>query len=165
MLTIEKKSLKVGKYVDANHVDTLTRNYKQERWVYNSERIGKEDSLSVWYSIEELEEFMNKAKMHGGDGIRLFFGAYSQDFAPKPGYEDRQTIVLVATKQKETLNGVVNKSLHIATENGNGTTVLAYNVGDMCPPNCGKRSGDGDDWGGIGTTTLIDRGDKGITVI
>ncbi len=46
MITIEKKSLKVGKYVNTEHVDTVVRNYKQERWVYNSERIGKEDSLS-----------------------------------------------------------------------------------------------------------------------
>jgi hypothetical protein len=38
MLTIEKKSLKVGKRVNAAHVEKVTKNYKQERWAYNSER-------------------------------------------------------------------------------------------------------------------------------
>ena len=75
MITIEKKSLKVGKYVNTEHVDTVVRNYKQERWVYNSERIGKEDSLSGWYSIEEMEEFIERAKQSGGDGISIYFGA------------------------------------------------------------------------------------------
>lgn len=162
MLTIEKKSLRAGKYVDTNHVDTVIRNYKQERWVHNSERIGKEDSLSVWYSVEELEEFMEKIKMYGGDGVRLYFGAYSSELAPKPGYEDRQTIVLVGTRQKDSAVGIINKDLHVTTEKG--TSILAYNVGEICPPNCTKRTGDGDDWGGIGLT-IVDRGDKGLTVV
>jgi len=63
MIAIEKKSLLVGKYVSTQHVDKVIRNYKQERWIQNSERIGKEDSLSGWWSIEEIEDFLEKAKM------------------------------------------------------------------------------------------------------
>ena len=166
MLTIEKKSLKVGRYVDTKHVDTVLRNYKQERWVHNSEHIGKEDSLSGWYSIEELEEYFEKCKEHGADGLRFYFAAYPSDYTEKPEYAGRQTIVLVATKSKETTTGVVNKDLYISTDEG--TTVLAYNSSDLCPPfNCpgtGKTGGDGDGWGGIGTT-LVDRGDKGLMVV
>ena len=62
MVTIEKKSIKVGKLVDTEHVETLIRNYKQERWAHNSKRIGKEDSLSVWFSVSELEEFFYQGK-------------------------------------------------------------------------------------------------------
>ena len=69
MITIEKKSLKVGEYVDTKHVDEVIRTYKQERWIHNSKRIGKEDSLSGWYSVEELEEFIETIKDHGADGI------------------------------------------------------------------------------------------------
>ncbi|MEI9944099.1 MAG: hypothetical protein WDN26_07715 [Chitinophagaceae bacterium] len=47
MLTIEKKAVKAGKLVNTKHVDTVIKNYKQERWVQNSQRLGKEDSLSV----------------------------------------------------------------------------------------------------------------------
>ena len=162
MLTIEKKSLRVGKYVDTKYVDTVIRNYKQERWVQNSERIGKEDSLSGWYSIGELEEFIAKIKELGADGIRYYYGVYSSDFADRPEYADRQTIVLVATKRKETAMGTADKDIYISTEKG--TEILAYNFSSQCPPTCGKTTGDGDDWGGIGVT-IVDRGEKGLTVI
>lgn len=167
MTTIQKKSLKVGRYVDTNHVDTVIRNYKRERWVHNSERIGKEDSLSVWYSVEELEEFIEKIKMHGGDGVKMYFGAYSEHFETKPEYSSRQTIVMVATRSKETETGIANKDLYI-----NPGQILAYNLGSACPPNCPNGTGkpigpgdaSGDDWGGIGVT-IVDRGPKGFTVV
>jgi hypothetical protein len=64
MLTL-KKAKKAGKYVDTKHVDSLLSTYKKERWIHNSKRIGKEDSLSVWYSVEELQEFLATAKQNG----------------------------------------------------------------------------------------------------
>jgi hypothetical protein len=167
MLTIEKKSLKVGKYVDSRHVDTVIRNYKQERWVQNSNKIGKEDSLSVWYSAEELEDYLQKIREYGADGVRFYFAAYPGDYAEHPEYASRQTIVLVATKSRETTTGIVNKDLYIGTEHG--SKLLAYNTGTLCPPYCpnGGRTRTPDDdseWGGIGTT-LVDYGDKGMIVV
>jgi hypothetical protein len=168
MTTIQKKSLKVGRYVDTNHVDTVIRNYKRERWVHNSEHIGKEDSLSVWYSVEELEEFIQKIKNHGGDGIKMYFGAYSENYDVRPEYSSRQTIVMVATRSKETETGVANKDLYV-----NPGQILAYNMGGVCPPTCssggtnkpsGPGDSSGDDWGGIGVT-IVDRGPKGFTVV
>src|SRR5689334_3262052 len=118
MLTIEKKSLKVGKYVNTNHVNTVISNYKKERWVHNSQRIGKEDSMSSWYSIEELEEFIANAKEHGANGIRFYFAAYSNDYAEVPAYAGRQTLVMVASKAKRTAEGILNKDVYISTEEG-----------------------------------------------
>lgn len=164
MTAIEKKSLKVGRYVDTAHVDTVIREYKQTRWVENSEKIGKEDSRSIWYSIEELEEFFLRCKSHGADGVRIYFGVYPSDYDSINA--GMQTTVFVATKNKEYEYGPDNKDLYISTENG--TQILAYNNGGICPIICpgGKRSGtgDADDWGEIGVT-LIDRGDKGLSVI
>jgi hypothetical protein len=158
MLTIEKKSLKVGKFVNTEHVNTVIRNYKQERWVHNSRRIGKEDSLSIWYSIEELEEFLAKAKDHGGDGVRFYFGAYDKDCAPQELYQDRQTIVMVATKQKETMKGIIDKDLY--TNNGEETTILAYNAGRPCPPLCKPD----EEFGGIGIT-IVDKGEGDMVIV
>lgn len=169
MTTIDKKTLKVGKFVDTTYVDTLIRNYKQERWVQNSERIGKEDSLSLWYSVEELEEFIEKIKMYGADGVKMYFGAYSSDFADNPLYAGRQTVVLVGTKKNNSEQGAANKDIYITTEAG--TSILAYNYSQMCPPTCGgsgpvKPTSDpsADDWGGIGVT-IVDRGDKGVVIV
>ena len=161
MVTIQKKSLNVGKYVNTAHVDSVIRTYKQERWVHNSDRIGKEDSLSGWWSIEEVEEFLATAKQHGADGVKLYFAAYPQDFAEIPEYAGRQTLVMVGTKRKQTPNGSLDKDIYVNTENG--TQILAYNVMKLCPPNCGTKETDSD-WGGLGVT-IVDRKDKGLTVV
>lgn len=160
MLTL-KKAKKAGKYVDTKHVDSLLSTYKKERWIHNSKRIGKADSLSVWYSIDELQEFIATAQKNGADGIKMYFGAYSEEVAKDETYEDRQTIVLVATKNKLAENGQpYDKSIHINTENGN--QILAYNLGRMCPPFCGG-VGESIDWDNVGIT-LIDNSD-GIMVV
>ncbi len=156
MVKAQKKSVKAGKLVNTEHVNRVIRNYKQERWVHNSKRLGKEDSLSVWYSVEELEEFLAKVKDHGGDGIKLYFGAYDTEHAPQPLYEGRQTVVFVATKEKQSGKGLINKDVYI--NEGKGTTILAYNSGKLCPPMCTN-----DDGFGIGIT-IIDKGESGIIV-
>jgi hypothetical protein len=61
MATQQKNSVRVGKYVNTEYVDTVLREYKNQVGT-NSERIGKPDSLSVWFSLEDIEEFMEKAK-------------------------------------------------------------------------------------------------------
>ncbi|HEX5025171.1 MAG TPA: hypothetical protein VFV68_07855 [Agriterribacter sp.] len=166
MLTIQKKSLRVGRYVSTKDADTIIRTYKQERWVHNSEHLGKEDSLSVWYTIEELEEFLSRSKAHGGDGIKFYFSAYPKNYEERPEYAGRQTILLVATKTAESETGVVNKDIY--TKGEEGVTILAYNSGSLCPPMCGDprppKPVDADDWGMVGVT-IVDRGKKGLTVV
>jgi hypothetical protein len=158
MITIQKKSVHVGKYVDTNHVDTVIRNYKQERWLQNSQRLGKEDSLSVWFSVEEVEGFLNKIKSSGGDGIKFYFGAYSKEFPQRPEYAGRQTIVMVGTKSKESANGIVDKDIYV--DNGNTNSILAFNLGRVCPPMCKPGLDDGE----IGIT-IVDKGQDGIVLI
>ena len=158
MITTEKKSLKVGKYVDTAHVDTVIRTYKQERWVHNSDRLGKEDSLSAWYSVEELEEFIDTIKQHGADGIKIYFGAYPENFEEVPEYAGRQTVVLVGTKQKTSSQGVLtDKDIYVNTENG--SQILAYNMSKICPPFCGTKEDTG-----LGIT-IVDRKEQGLTVV
>lgn len=156
MYKTKAKSVRAGKLVDTEHVNTVISNYKKERWANNSKHIGKEDSLSVWYSVEELEDFLELVKEHGGDGIKMYFGAYGKENAPKALYAERQTIVLVATKLKETTNGDINKDLYISGETDN--TILAYNAGSLCPPFC-QQNGEG-----IGIT-IIDKGNEGIVIV
>jgi hypothetical protein len=155
MLATKKKSLKIGKLVNTEHANTVIRNYKQERWAHNSTRLGKEDSMSVWYSVEELEQFFGMAKEHGADGIRMCFGVYDKDYADQPLYAGRQTIVLVATKEKYSDEGVVRKDVYINTENG--PSILAYNAGGICPPICSSPDN------GFGIT-IVDKGDEGMVV-
>jgi hypothetical protein len=137
MNTIEKKAVKVGKYVSTEHVDNLIRNYKKERWIQNSERIGKEDSLGAWYSVEELEEFIQTAKMHGAEGIKIYFGVYGAG-AVREELNGKQTIALVATSgDQENVDPANQRDMYI-TNNGK-TSLLAYNwplplPGSTIPP-------------------------------
>lgn len=159
MVKTQKKSVKVGKLVGSAHVDAAIRNYKQERWVHNSRRLGKEDSLSVWYSLEELQEFFEMARENGADGIRLYYGAYDADYSEQPLYAGRQTVMLVATKNRPTEDGCYDKDIYVQTDKG--TDILAYNAGRLCPPLCAD-FGD-DDFGGIGIT-IVDKGTEGLIV-
>ena len=163
MITSQKKSLKVGKYVDNQHVDTVIRTYKQERWAQNSDRIGKEDSLSAWYSVEEIENFLEVAKQHGADGLKIYFAAYPENYTEIPEYAGRQTIVLVGTKRKEDGSKLIDKDIYVQTEKG--SKILAYNTARICPPFCGGSKDDGTDWGeGLGIT-IVDRKDKGLVIV
>ena len=101
MNTIEKKSVNAGKCTTKQEVDNLIRAYKQESWADNSERIGKADSLSVWFSVEELENFMETVKANGGNGVRMHFGVYTAENAPEPDFEGRQTLVMVGNRSSD----------------------------------------------------------------
>lgn len=170
MNTIEKKSVRVGKYVDNDHVNTVISTYKQERWSYNTERMGKADSLSAWYTVEELEDYIELIKAHGADGIRFYFGAYPENFDEMPEYAGRQTIVLVATKNMDNGNRQANKDLYI--NDGRKARLLAYNMPQLCPPFCNTQPNPTIP---PGTTlknnkpeigvTLIDNGKNGMSVI
>lgn len=167
MTTIEKKSVRRGKLVNTEHVDTVIRTYKQERWVHSSERIGKEDSLSAWFGLEELEQFIAMAKEHGADGLKVYFAAYPSDFEIEE-YQDRQTVVFVGTKTSTTDFGVVNKDIYFKTNEGN--SILAFNYGNLCPPYCrdkGGGSGSGiiEDMGQQIGMAIVDRGEKGIQIV
>jgi hypothetical protein len=168
MITSQKKSLSVGKYVDNQHVDTVIRTYKQERWAHNSDRIGKEDSLSAWYSVEELENFIEVAKQNGADGVRIYFAAYPENFTEVPAYAGRQTVVLVGTKRKMSSRGTeVDKDIYLQTDKG--SQILAYNMSFICPPICqGGGKGEGTSIPDLGEglgITIVDRKDQGLVVI
>lgn len=158
-----------GQYVDTKHVDMLLSTYKKERWVANSEKLGKLDSLSAWYGIEELNEFIRTAQKHGADGIRMYFGVYPETFNKVPEFAGRQTIVMVATKDKTDANGnTISKHIYRQTEEG--MQLLAFNMSNLCPPICNSTGpGSGSDFpypieNGVGLAIIDDKED-GLIVI
>jgi hypothetical protein len=161
MITQQKNSVKAGSNAGSGQLDNFIREYKKTRWSPNSERIGKPDSLSAWYSIEDLENFMALAKSKGGDGIRLYFAAYPADYTPKPEYAGRQTLALVGTRSKITETGTVaNKDIYYS-KNGQ-LKILSGLYPTTCPPTCNPPSEGG--MGDLGIT-IIDKGEKGMEMI
>lgn len=162
MTTQVKNFVKTGKDQHTEKVETLIREYKQKRWAPNSARIGKPDSLSVRYSIEELERFLTIAKSHGGDGIKFYYGAYPENESAQPEYASRQTLILVATKSKKNANGIAaDKDIYIR-KNGNVKILGTFGPGLICPPYCSAPAEGG--MGDLGIT-IIDKGSKGMEII
>ena len=58
MNTIEKKSVNAGKFVTKQEVDTLITRTNRKDGLHNSDRLGMADSLSVWFTVEEIEAFL-----------------------------------------------------------------------------------------------------------
>jgi hypothetical protein len=161
MIAQVKQSVRVDKNVNTGHVDSIIREYKQTRWAPNSDRIGKSDSLSAWYSIEDIENFINSAKANGGDGIKFYFAAYPEDYASTPEYAGRQTLAMVATKSKLTEMGkIANKDIYVS-KNGRTKILSGIIPPTLCPPICGATEGGMGDLG----ITLVDRGEKGMEII
>ena len=161
MIAQQKNSVTPDSRVRTTIIDTLIREYKQKRWAPNSERIGKPDSLSAWYSIEEMENFLTLAKSNGGDGIKFYYGAYPEDHTAIPEYAGRQTLVMVGTKTKMTNKGAIaNKDIYV-TKNGESELLCTINP-IACPPNCNPPSEGG--MGDLGIT-ILDRGEKGMEII
>lgn len=133
--TVDKGKIELkGQLVNTLHVDRLISTYKNERWLQNSERLGKSDSLSTWYGLPELEAFLQIAKENNANGIKFYFGVYPNDYEPVPEFQGRQTVVLVATKEKLTEQGSINKDIYLS--NGEKYELLAFNLGFICPPFC-----------------------------
>jgi hypothetical protein len=126
MSTIEKKLVSTGKYVSAEHLDALISNYKRERWIQNSERIGEEDTLGVWCTLDELEEFFQKARALGADGVNICFGVYGGK-AHRPELEGKQTIAFVATRSNEDNDDTMMNTIPGTSINPFDADTLIYN--------------------------------------
>ncbi len=134
MTTAVQPQTKRGKQVTTQHVNMLVGNYKSERWLDNSKKLGKPDALSTWYGLNELEEFLALARAHHADGIKMFYGVYPSDFSNEL-LAGRQTVVLVATKKTANDPRATNKAIMISKDGRK--EILAFNYGDICPPFCG----------------------------
>jgi hypothetical protein len=161
MATQQKISVRAKKGFSTENVETVIREYKKTRWAPNSHRIGKPDSLSAWYSIEEMENFLAVAKSNGGDGIKFYYGAFPDNYTAQPEYAGRQTLVMVATKTKITDNGAIaDKDIYL--EKNGQIKILSGFVPRGCPPTCNPNSEGG--MGDLGIT-IIDKGENGMEII
>jgi hypothetical protein len=125
---------KSGQQVTMNHVNVLVGNYKSQRWLENSKKLGKADALSTWYGLTELQEFLDLAKAHRADGIKMFYGVYPLEY-PNEMLAGRQTVVLVATKKTANNPRASNKAIMVSKDGKK--EILAFNYGEICPPFCG----------------------------
>jgi hypothetical protein len=125
-------------------INERVKNYVNNKLPLLSSAIGKPDTQSGWYSLQQFEELMREMYYLHADGLRIYFGAHGSD---DPLYPDQLTVMLVPTywdnvneshadivleeiPQFEARNAAeVNKNLQIEdTKN--------YDTISLCPPRC-----------------------------
>jgi len=87
-----------GIFIDKEEVNKRVTNYLKEKHPAQSAAIGREDSKSAWYSLDQFEELMREMYYLNADGLRIYFGAYDKEDKNYPGM---LTVVLVPTYMNE----------------------------------------------------------------
>lgn len=132
----------LGKYkfffdeiIDPGTAKDMIDLYRAKRKTMIDQKYGIDDTKSVTYSIDKMEEFVSNVKAKGGTGVRIYFGVY-----PSAGkYPGQTTLIAIGTK---LVNGVETDMLMSTTLPGPTTAADGldpYNHGNLCPPakNCG----------------------------
>lgn len=156
-----EKSVSVSQYVTKQTVETFISSYKQKTWIHNTARIGKEDALSSWYSVEELEALLENIKVHGGNGVRMHFGIYPEGYAGESELSGRQALVMVGTRSSDG-TARTSKELYIGGEK----KLLAFVGMHPCPAYCPFPVPPSNGQQPPLARTLVDLGDdKGFSVV
>lgn len=98
---------------------------------------NKQDSLSSWFSLEELENYIAYVKQEGGkkgidiDGLRVYFGAYEKNLK-NPAKNNYSTIFFVPTTPKKQFK---SKNTIKAIEGSSDTeSIDGLNLGTLGDP-------------------------------
>lgn len=78
--------------IEKEMVETFLNTYRRTSHKENSQRIGKEDSSSIFLPIEILNQMGEAAVLKGATGVHANFGRYP-DYYPNTELAGRQTIV------------------------------------------------------------------------
>jgi hypothetical protein len=114
----------------------LVQNYKRRHVLRRGlgggfERI--QNTRSVWYSIDQMEEIVKRIKKEGGDGIRFYFARYDEEIVGNICHSKQNTILMVSTN--DTL--IEGKLLHFdyyEDKKGLVVKIVPENKGEICPP-------------------------------
>ena len=99
----------IGGYNNRDQVEIFKENYRLKRLEYNSQAIGKTDSVGATCLLKTLKNFL--LGKQDANFIRIYIGAYPDNYDPVPSLSKMQTIVLVTMKEgsdriaREILNG------------------------------------------------------------
>lgn len=114
----------------------LNEGYIKERANLKAKVNDEEDANAVWFSLEELENYINYIKVEGESkgievtGVRFYLGVYPEDIQEKEK-AGKTTIFLTPTK-KNNVGGAM--LLATTDENVDATEIEPMNYGTMGNP-------------------------------
>jgi len=109
--------------------------------------IGKQDTKSIWYSFQHIEEMYKELVYLNSDGLRLYLGAYDENH---PDFANQLCIIMVPTFLNTSLKHEdiileelpdfakrIDNTLENAKEIPDLFKVYKdFNYGSPCPPVC-----------------------------
>lgn len=132
---------KPSQLITGEFAQQLNLNYNKKKAAgVKAKSAKKEDANAIWYSIEELENYIHYIKTTGAekgynvDGIRFYFGAYPEDekHGEKAGLT---TLFLVPTGKKTETNTSTAKIQTFALAEEEET---ASDISEISPMNYGN---------------------------
>lgn len=109
----------MGQLITPQFATELNRNYINERSSIISAAIGYDDANAIWYSIEELENYLSYVKAEAAnmgyvaDGMRFYLGVYPKD----PRYGDQAGMTNIFLSPTGYVEGGTPGKADIATIN------------------------------------------------
>jgi DNA polymerase sigma len=138
----EKKFEEPKQLISPKFAEELNKRYNAERHKLISSVINREDANAIWYSIEELENYINYVKKEGEkqkikvDGIRFYLGVYPDDAKTYGNKAGLTTIFLTPTENKVIQKGsMINLSaMQDEKQSVDVTKIAPDNYGGMGDP-------------------------------
>jgi hypothetical protein len=113
----------------------MVKNYRAKHGVALNNN-GYTPTRSIYFTIDELQAFLEKMEDASANGCRMYFAAVTQnsidEYAPGQDYLlDAMTVVLVTTRTNEN-------NMHEELLSSNDSIVNpAFDFGTLCPPSGG----------------------------
>ncbi len=129
--------------------------YAKNKHILLSEKLGKPDTKSVWYTKEHITQLLEEMNHAGADGLRIYLGEYGEN----DNYSGQSCLLMVMTKPDSQSGGHIDITIEDAPDfsarSFDNNTPKDFNVGSPCPPICNVIRGDdsdddGSDDGGVG---------------
>lgn len=130
-------------FIDTALVNERVTNFINNKHPLLSTAIGKPESKSAWYSIDQFEELVRELHYQNADGLRIYFGAYGETDLL---YPNQLTIIFVPTcldeisgKHKDIIidndDNFCDRSNASQKSTTTGTRKGLDSIG-LCPPSC-----------------------------
>lgn len=124
-------SVKEAKELQKNYVDKIEKTLKKE--------LGCEECREFWWSLEEIEEYIDYVKSEAKDkgynnlGLRFYLGHYGKKTKE---HDDQMTMFIAPTGSKEKLTPIKGKTVGaaLAKTDENIMDIDAYNRGTAGQP-------------------------------
>jgi hypothetical protein len=137
----------IGKEASSQRVT----NFQKQKLPLLTESLGKPDTQSIWYSKEHISSLLEEINHLGGDGLRIYFGAYDTSHETFGG---QLCLIMAATKELKIGEKISHKDVSIENESdfverstlsrdfnissndNSAATSKDFNYGSPCPPLC-----------------------------